>query len=59
MESATKASVDVADGELTAKMLDVLLNVSVTTADRYYPAIMSVLWNDTAAEDAIALVEAA
>ncbi len=52
-------SLHLADGELTAKMLAALLRINGDTLDRYLPGIMSMLWNDLSAEDALGLTEAA
>jgi hypothetical protein len=54
-----KTCIPVADGELTMGMVDVLVGANVATVDRYLPGIMSLLWNDLSAEDAVALTEAA
>jgi hypothetical protein len=54
-----KSSIALADGELTPGMADTLVGVNVSTLDRYLPGIMSLLWNDVSAEDAVALAEAA
>jgi hypothetical protein len=54
-----KTNLHLADGELTTEMLTALLRVNADTLDRYLPGIMSVLWNDVSAEDAIGLTEAA
>jgi hypothetical protein len=54
-----KTSLHLADGELTAEMLAALLRVNGDTLDRYLPGIMSMLWNDLSAEDALGLTEAA
>jgi hypothetical protein len=54
-----KTSILLADGELTKGMLNGLIGANLSTADRYLPGLMSVLWNDAAAEDAVSLVEAA
>ena len=54
-----KTNLHLADGELTTEMLTALLRVNGDTLDRYLPGIMSVLWNDVSAEDAIGLTEAA
>jgi hypothetical protein len=52
-----KTSLHLADGELTTEMLGTMIRANLSTIDRYLPAIMSVLWNDVAAEDAVGLVE--
>ena len=52
-----KTSMDVADGQLTTGMVMSLVGASLSMVDRYLPAIMSVLWNDVAPEDAIGMVE--
>jgi hypothetical protein len=54
-----KTDLHLADGELTAEMLAAQLRINGDTLDRYLPGIMSVLWNDVSAEDAIGLTEAA
>lgn len=54
-----KTSLHVGDGLLTADMLAALLQANLGTVDRYLPGIMSVLWNDVSAEDAIGFSEAA
>jgi len=54
-----KTSLHLADGELTTEMLAALLRVNGDTLDRYLPGIMSMLWNDISAEDALGLTEAA
>jgi hypothetical protein len=58
-EVGYRTSIDVADGELTEGMVEVLVGASLATTDRYLPAIMSFLWNDTAPEDAVAMIEGA
>jgi len=54
-----KTDLQLADGELTAEMLSALLRCNGNTLDRYLPGVMSVLWNDVSAEDAVGLIEAA
>lgn len=54
-----KTSVHVADGQLTSEMIDSLMRFNIGTIDRYLPGIMSILWNDVVAEDAVCMVEAA
>ncbi len=54
-----KVSVHLADAELTAEMLNSLLQINFNTVDRYLPGLKSLLWNDMTPEDAVALVESA
>ena len=54
-----KTNLQSADGELTTEMLDALLRCNGNTLDKYLPGVMSILWNDVSAEDAIGLIEAA
>ena len=54
-----RAGIDVADGELTAEMVDAVIGATAGTVDRYFPAIMSFLWSDMAPEDAVAMIEGA
>ena len=54
-----KTSLHLADGELTSEMLAAMLRINGDTLDRYLPGIMSILWNNVSAEDAIGLTEAA
>lgn len=54
-----KTSLHLGDGILTAEMLSAMLRSNVGTMDRYLPGIMSVLWNDVSAEDAVGMSEAA
>jgi hypothetical protein len=53
-----KTSLHIGDGVLTTDMLSALLRANLSTIDRYLPGVMSVLWNDVSAEDAIGLIEA-
>jgi hypothetical protein len=39
-------------------MVESVISATVGTVDRYYPAIMSFLWSDMDAEDAVAMIEA-
>ena len=48
-----RTSLDVADGVLTTPMLAALMYGNFETFDRYLPGMMSLIWNDVAAEDAI------
>ncbi len=54
-----RTALSLADGVLTTDMLADLVYANVQTLDRYLPGIMSILWNDVSAEDAIGLCEAA
>jgi len=53
-----KTSLHIGDGLLTTEMLSAMLGANVGTIDHYLPGIMSVLWNDVSAEDAVGLCEA-
>jgi hypothetical protein len=52
-----KASVDVEDGALSETMVQNLVRASLSSFDRYYPALMRVVWAGAAPADAIAEVE--
>ena len=52
-----KTSIDVEGGELTFKMWKSLVYANVSTMDRYFPGIMSVVYGGTSPEEAIAEVE--
>ena len=54
-----KTTLSLADGVLTTGMLADLVYANVQTLDRYLTGIMSMLWNNVSAEDAIGLCEAA
>ena len=50
---------DCRGGELTDEMVEMTVRMNIVTVDRFHPAIMTLLWNDLAPEDALALVETA
>lgn len=52
-----KTSVDVEGGELPPRMVETLLSVNISTADRYFPAFADVLYADATALEAVAKVE--
>ena len=52
-----RTTLDARGGELTDEMVECTIRTNLTTIDRFYPAIMTLLWNDLSAEDALALVE--
>lgn len=56
-EMCYRTGIDVTGGDLAPEMVASLIAVTVGTVDRYYPAIMSFLWNDMAPEDAVAMIE--
>lgn len=58
-EICYRTGIDVTGGDLAPEMVGSLIAVTVGTVDRYYPAIMSFLWNDMAPEDAVAMIEGA
>jgi hypothetical protein len=54
-----RTSLYVGDGLLTTDMLSGLLHANLSTMDRFMPGVMSVLWNDVSAEDAMGLLRQA
>lgn len=52
-----KASIDVEGGVLGETMVQNLVRASVASFDRYYPALMRVVWANTSPADAIAEAE--
>ena len=52
-----KTSVRMADGELTYKMIGKLIWGNLNTVDRYAAGIMSIIYSDISAEDAIYRIE--
>lgn len=56
-EICYRTGIDVTGGDLAPEMVASLIAVTVGTVDRYYPAIMTLLWNDMAPEDAVAMIE--
>lgn len=52
-----RTALDARGGELTDEMVECTIRANLATVDRYHPAIMTLLWNDLSAEDALALVE--
>jgi hypothetical protein len=52
-----KTSVKMADGELTYKMVGQLIWRNLHTVDEYTPGIMSIIYSDISAEDAIKRIE--
>jgi hypothetical protein len=52
-----RTSLNLADGVLTTHMLAALLYGNASAMNRFLPGIMSLIWNDVAAEDAIGFCE--
>jgi hypothetical protein len=52
-----KTSIDLQDGVLTTKMVEVLCAASVTTIDRYLPGMLAVLGGETPPKQAVDEVE--
>jgi hypothetical protein len=52
-----KTSIKMADGELTYEMIGQLIWRNLNMADRYTPSIMSIIYGDISAEDAIKRIE--
>ena len=52
-----RTSLNLADGVPTTHMLGTLLYGNFNNVNRYLPGIMSLIWNDVAAEDAIGFCE--
>jgi hypothetical protein len=52
-----KTSIKMADGELTYKMIGQLIWGNLNTVDQYAPGIMSIIYSDISAEDAIYRIE--
>ena len=53
-----KTSVDLEGAEFTSTVFRNLLHTNLSTADRYYPGLMRMLWSDdVTAEEAVAHVE--
>jgi hypothetical protein len=53
-----RTGLDVSGGELAPEMVESVMSATVSTVERYHPAIMSFLWSDMEAEDAVAMIEA-
>jgi hypothetical protein len=43
--------------ELTQEVIEATMQHMLSAVEHFYPALMSVIWNDVAPEDALALVE--
>lgn len=52
-----KVSVDVEGSSLTERAVELMISAAVSTADRYYPGVMNVLFGGASAVNAIALIE--
>jgi hypothetical protein len=52
-----KTSIDVEGGELTARMVETLLSVNISTADRYFPAFADVLHSNVTPAEAVLRIE--
>lgn len=52
-----RVTVDLRAGELTDGMVESALRASLSTVDQFFPAIMSVLWNDVSPADAVAMAD--
>jgi hypothetical protein len=52
-EVRVKGSIDYADGDLTAQMVDRLLSRCGSTMDRYFPGLMKIIYGDVDAMEAI------
>ena len=52
-----KTSIDMEGGELTTRMVDNLVNASVSTFDRYFPGLANVLFADMSPAEAIERIE--
>lgn len=49
--------IDVTSGDVVPEMIASLIGATVRTIDRYYPTIISCLWNYMAPKDAVALID--
>lgn len=52
-----KSSISVRGGSLTPDMVGTIIYTAISTFDRYYPALMAILYAGTAPSDAIGAVE--
>jgi len=52
-----KTSIDVEGGELSAKMAETLITVNISTADRYFPALMDVIFAGVSPIEAVGKIE--
>lgn len=52
-----KTSIDIEDEPLTSSLVKMLVYINVSTADRYLPGLMSVIYGNLSPEQAIAQVE--
>lgn len=52
-----KTSIDIEGGELAHRMVETLLSVNISTADRYFPAFADVLYAGVSPAEAVSRVE--
>ena len=52
-----KTSIDIEGGELAHRMVETLLSVNISTADRYFPAFADVLYAGISPAEAVSRVE--
>lgn len=52
-----KTSIDVEGGELTARMVETLIAVNISTTDRYFPSFADVLYAGTEPAEAVLRIE--